>query len=303
MKSVFQKLAALVLVLLLVLSMTGCDKLDYRDAVDLYNARNYKAAAELFYALGDYKDSAALYTRCHYWMAVDLMEAGRYQEALPRFVELSDYEDCAQRVIECIYQMAVAAFDSGDLKNAETYFLQTPDYKQSQEYLRQITWQKFFEELASAGTLQTQQEDKVFRVTADPEANQLVFFVSQEKDMTYRFYDDLTLTLSRDSKFAAFTATSTFTMGFKGSQIGSTQAGTGTVDISKLATDTVLALATYEKTTTDNQGNTSTTEDPAESLMNADMAENLQNLLAAIPGLLADAGITLTLQNIGFSPL
>ena len=64
MKAIFLKLTATFLALLLILSMTGCDNLDYREAVELYNDQNYKAAAEIFYALDDYEDSAELYTRC-----------------------------------------------------------------------------------------------------------------------------------------------------------------------------------------------------------------------------------------------
>ena len=303
MKTNIRKLTAVFLAVLLLLSMTGCDSLDYREAVNLYNAQEYEAAGELFYELGDYEDSKQLYTRCQYWIAVELMEKGIYPEALPRFLKLGDYEDSQARAMECKYQRAIAAFGSGNLNEAETFFLDAPDYKQTPEYLRRITWQKFFDELAAVGTLQTEQEGKLYRLTADAETAQLVFFTSRTKDMDYQFYDDLTLMLSRDSTDAAFTATSTFTMGFKGSQIGSSQVGSGKVDITTVTADTVLVLDTYEKVTTDNLGKTSTTTDPAESLMGGDMAENFSALMSVIPTLLADSGISLTLQDIGFATI
>ena len=128
MKTILRKLTVLVLAFLLMLSMTGCDNLDYREAVKLYNGRDYEAAAEMFYALGDYEDSKQLYTRCQYWMAVELMEQGVYSEALPRFLKLGDYEDSAQRAIECKYQRAIAEFDSGNLSDAENLFLEAPSF-------------------------------------------------------------------------------------------------------------------------------------------------------------------------------
>ena len=128
MKTNIRKLTAVFLAVLLLLSMTGCDSLDYREAVNLYNAQEYEAAGELFYELGDYEDSKQLYTRCQYWIAVELMEKGIYTEALPRFLKLGDYEDSQARAMECKYQRAIAAFDSGNLNEAETFFLDAPDY-------------------------------------------------------------------------------------------------------------------------------------------------------------------------------
>ena len=132
----------------LAFSLTGCEELDYRDAVDLYNAGAYEAAVQKFAALGDFEDSAQLETRCYYWIAMKAMEYGRFDAALEQFLALGDYEDCPERVTECRYQLAVAAFDGGDLETAESYFLQSPDYKQTREYCRQITWQKFFDAIA-----------------------------------------------------------------------------------------------------------------------------------------------------------
>lgn len=303
MKSILHKLTALVLVVLLMLSMTGCDNLDYREAIKLYNAQDYEAAAEIFYELGEYEDSKQLYTRCQYWMAVELMEQGVYSEALPRFLKLGDYEDSQVRAIECKYQRAITELNSGNLSDAENLFLETPDYKQTPEYLRQITWQKFYDQVAAAGTLQTESDGKVYSLRADTETSQLVFFASHSKEMGYQFYDDLTLTLSRDSTEAAFTATSTFTMGFNGNQIGSTQTGSGRADIAALTADPVLTLDTYEKKATDNLGNSSSTTDPAENLMAGDMTKNLSGLLEVIPGLLTEAGISFTLQDIGFAAI
>ena len=127
MKTRFRKCTAgLLLLCTLTYFLTGCDNSDYREAVRLYNNRSYDAAADIFYALGDYADSAELHTRSQYWAAVDLMEQGDYQRALPRFLKLTDYEDAADRVVECKYQLAIAAFDSGSGTTQNVCFWNTP---------------------------------------------------------------------------------------------------------------------------------------------------------------------------------
>ena len=45
---VFRTLVLVLLVCGLLLAMTGCEVLDYRRAIDLYNAGKYEAAGEMF---------------------------------------------------------------------------------------------------------------------------------------------------------------------------------------------------------------------------------------------------------------
>ena len=301
MKNRFIKsFTVLFLVLTLCLSMTGCSKQNYRKAIKLYNKGEYDAAATLFSELGDYENSGELQTLSRYWEAISLMEEGAYSSALPRFLKLGIYEDSEERAIECKYQMAIEAFQTNDYQTAETYFLDQPQYRQTAEYLRRITWQKFFDAITAAGsTLEKEQDGAVLRVTAAAPA-QLTFSVSNTKEMGYGFYDDLTLTLTRDSLEADFTATSAFNMEFLNNQIGSLQTGSGKVNISACSVGTQLTVEEFQMTTTDNLGVTSTSTDPADCLMTDTMADNLSTLLTQIPLLLAEHGIELTLTDIGF---
>lgn len=302
---ILRSAAALMLVCVLMLSMTGCEKLDYRKAIDLYNSGRFDEAAEMFAALGDYENSAEMQTLCRYWEAITLAENGKYAEALPRFFKLGDYEDAPQRVTECTYQIAIAAFDAGNFTDAEIHFMEAPDYRQAPEYLRRIHWQNFFDAVVSAGEegIQTDTSEGMgLQVTAkEGEPDQLIFFVSHTKNMGYAFYDDLTLTLTRDSLDAEFTATSSFTMNYPDGQIGTEQIASGKVDISVCTADTVLKADTFRMTGTDNLGNTINTDDPKEMLMGKDMARNLQNLLTLLPTLLDTFGVPVTLQDIGFA--
>lgn len=309
MKSHFVKRASvLVLLCALLFSLTGCDRLDYRKAVGLYNNRSYDAAAEIFYALGDYKDSAALHMDSQYWAALELAEAGDYSRALPRFLKLAGYENAADWAAECKYQLAIAAFSSGDFDTAKADFLENPDYRQSREYLRRIAWQNLFDAVVAMGSgcegayvLQAESSDRLCVVTADTaQPNRLIFFVSNTRDLGYCFYDDLSLTLTRDQTEATFTCISTFEMDLGVYPIGSRQEASGTVDITTCTGATVLVPEVYEKELTDSQGITVSTTDPDDCRMEDLLAENLAVLLEAVPELLSISGIPLTLADIGF---
>lgn len=302
-KKTLSKLLTLVLILSILLSMTGCEALDYRKAVAQYNAGNFDAAAEIFSALGEYEDSRELVTRSQYWAAISRMEKGNFAEALPRFLKLGDYEDSVQRAAECKYQLAIALFQEGSLSDGEAVFLELGDYKQSAEYLRRIRWQKLYDAVAESGELQREENGKVYCITADAESRRLCFRVSRTKDMGYTFYDDLVLSLSRDSLLAEFTAVSTFSMDFLGAEIGSRQEGAGKFSVSTCTPQTALSFETFHMTVTDNRGNTTSSDDPKESLMKDALAENLEDLLDTIPQLLADTNTELTLTDIGFSAL
>lgn len=307
MKSTFKSFFVILLVCSLTLSMTGCDKLDYRKAIKLYNAGSYEVAADMFYGLEDYEDSKELYTSCQYWIAANLAQQGHYEEALPRFLKLGEYENSAQWVTECKYQLALAAFGEEHFADAQALFLEIPDYQQAKEYLRQISWQTMFDSICALDeAMHAEQNGKSFHIFApldDQDSPRLVFSVEMAEQEDYLYSDFLTITLTRDSTVADFTCGSDFQMEYVDSTIGSSQSGSGRIDITTCTPETVLVLDTFEKAVTDNLGNTTTSADPADSLMTEMLSENLSELLTVIPQLLSDASITLTLNDIGFSAL
>lgn len=299
MRSRFTKTLALILsLLMLMVCMTGCEDLKYREAVQHYNARNYEKAVELFTELGDYEDSAQLHKSCHYWMAMDLMAAGDYSGAWPRFHKLGNFEDSAQRATECKYQMAIAAFDSAQYDTAESFFLEAPDYRQTPEYLRQLNWQKIYSYICTNGEYNGSTylliRDGVDRVVsfmveeADPAS--IYMSATWSKDMGYFFMDELTLCLPRESTDARFVANSSFVMDFAGTQIGTEQTSTGTVALRTYAAGTPLTVDSYSMTGTDNQGNPLESQDVADSSMADAMVENMAAILEAFPILLAETG-------------
>ena len=311
MISHFRKLIALPLVLLLTFSLSSCESLRYRDAIDRYNDGNFDAAIEMFYELGDYEDSAELFTRSHYMAAITRMEAGNYEEALPRFIKLGDYEDCPQRVTECRYQLAIAAFEQGDYPQAESEFLEFTDYRKSAEYLRQINWMKFYNYICESGSdaggcfvISTQQDQRTVNVMVDSAApNQITLNASWEKDMGYVFRDELAINFTLDSFTANFTADSIFTMDFNGQAIGSTQTAAGQFSITTCTADMTLVPETFSMTVTDNQGKVTNSTDLADATMLEEMQANYAAIMALFPQIFADSDLGLTPADIGFAAL
>ena len=306
----FKSIITLMLIGVLAFSLTGCDSLDYREAVQLYNAGLFEEAAQLFAAIPEYEDSAQLETRCYYRLALNTMEAENYESALAQFESLGNYEDVPARITECKYQLALAAFEGGDLQTAESYFADTPDYRQTPEYSRRITWQKFFDAIAektpgeAESILEKETDGGTVRVIArSADTQELIFSVSTVKDMGFIFADDFSIRFTRDSLLADFAAESSFSMDFGGGQIGSRQTGGGTLDIAACTAEMPLVLESFGLTVTDNQGQSSTSTDPADSLMAEAMAKNLATLLDTVPEMLTEAEIPLTLADIGFSSL
>ena len=303
MKTRFMKAVTTVVILcLLAVSMTGCEDLDYRDAIDLYNSGNYVKAAEMFAMLGDFEDSARMETLCHYWIAVDTMQSGDYTAAIPLLEAMNGYEDTAARITECQYQLALQSFEQGDLEAAESYFLLAPEYRQAPEYLRKITWQKFFDAVVET-PLHAETDGKVYTLAANVATNQLEFYTGTRVDKGYTFHNDLKLIVSRDTMIADFIATDAFAMDFNDGTIGAQQTMTGRVDITTCTAETVPLIDSFEKTVNDNQGGTTTSTDPADSLMTDEMLANFQDLMTVIPEMIAEADFGLTLHDIGFSAM
>lgn len=300
-----KKLLALLLVCLLLLSLTGCDKLDYHKAVDLYNRQKYDAAAEAFALLDGYEDSGKMITLSNYWAAIELMEDGKFSEALPRFLKLGDYEDSALRVTECTYQIALAEFEAGNFRDAQNYFQDVADYKQSQEYLRRINWQALYEAIGEHPIVREQdgKHCSIYPLQDSDHSPKLILSIEMSENKEQRYADFLTITLTRDSTIADFICGSDFQMEYVDSLIGSSQSGFGKLDITTCNPNTALTLETFEKTVVDNLGQTTTSTDPADSLMDDMVAENFRDLMTVIPQLLLDVGIDISLQDIGFYAL
>lgn len=113
-----KKIWTLLLVIVMLAVLTGCDSADYQKAVSLYESGEYAEAMALFEQLGEYQDAADRATDCNYRIATALQEAGKYQEAMEIFEALGDYEDCVERNIDCVCLLAEEYAQSGKMTEA-----------------------------------------------------------------------------------------------------------------------------------------------------------------------------------------
>ena len=132
-----KRFLCILLVLVMALSLTGCAAKDYKNAVKTMEAGDYAAAAELFRALSDHKDSAALAQRCDYLLASEWMDEDKLADASAAFKALGEYEDSAALAQQCDYKLAVALFDAEDYAGAIAAFEALGDYEDSADYIIQ----------------------------------------------------------------------------------------------------------------------------------------------------------------------
>lgn len=87
-----------VCILMLGTLLTGCKSDDYKEACELLEAEDYKAAKEILDELGNYKDSSKLAKECDYQIAYDLLNNGDFDEAVAIFESIRDYKDVSETI-------------------------------------------------------------------------------------------------------------------------------------------------------------------------------------------------------------
>lgn len=99
-KSSLKRVGSLILCMIMAAALCGCEKLDYMEAVKLYEAGGYEGAKAAFEELGEYEDSAEYAAKAgvilDYDKAIELYAKGRYAEAKKIFAALGTYENSAE---------------------------------------------------------------------------------------------------------------------------------------------------------------------------------------------------------------
>ena len=92
-----KKHALLLLFVAILFGLAGCKSSDYKDAIALYEAKQYEDARSLFHTLGDYKDSLDYAEKCNmgldYQKAERCLETGDYKNAAYLLARLGDFEN------------------------------------------------------------------------------------------------------------------------------------------------------------------------------------------------------------------
>lgn len=160
-----KKTIALILVLLLALSLTGCKSSDYKEAMSYYADGKYEAACELFKKLGNYEDSIEMVNRCIYAMAEEKLETKQYSEAADLFESLGDYEDSSEMVKECNYQLAHLLIAAKEYDKAREIFGELGDYQDSATYFQSMKWHIFANYISEQGSVVIKNDNPEYTVT------------------------------------------------------------------------------------------------------------------------------------------
>lgn len=135
-----KRIVALLLSLVMLGMLVGCDSSDYKKAISLYESGDYKAAVGIFVELGDYEDSVGMATKCNYQIAKQNYENKEYTEAIEQFEALAGYEDSADLLMQCRYEYAKILFDDSKYTDARNQFQKLEQTEEVNQYLRLSAW-------------------------------------------------------------------------------------------------------------------------------------------------------------------
>lgn len=109
-----KKILTAFLALVMALAFCGCNLTNYKTATELLDSGEFEAAREMFAALGDYEDSAAMITECDYQQAIALLKSGEFETAREMFLALGDYKDSKKLSVNAAWGMLHAYVQAQD---------------------------------------------------------------------------------------------------------------------------------------------------------------------------------------------
>lgn len=117
-------------------------KAQYEYAGSLASQEKYIEAMEIYTTLEDYEDSSAKFTASKYSYANYLLANGEYDVAIAQFTELGEYEDSAAKITECTYKKGEALLNAGSYDEAITVLDTVKDYGEAANLIKECFYQK-----------------------------------------------------------------------------------------------------------------------------------------------------------------
>lgn len=136
-----KKLLAIIMILTLLFSITGCSVIDYKTASKMMSEGKYTEAEEILSTMTDYKDSSDLLKECQFKHAEQLVDDDRYVEARKILDKLGDYDGKAELIKECDYFDANSAMMSKNYEQAIELFSKLGNYKNAEAYINECNYQ------------------------------------------------------------------------------------------------------------------------------------------------------------------
>lgn len=123
----------IIVVLVLMLVLTGCDSQDYSSANELFENGKYAEALTIYEALGNYENAPEQALECKYQLAQNLQTEKELSAAIAAYTELGSYKDSAEMAKSCEYELACSLQQQGDYDGALEHFIKLADYNDSNE--------------------------------------------------------------------------------------------------------------------------------------------------------------------------
>ena len=270
-----KRILSILLICALLLALAGCAPMDYKKAQNMMRNGEYNAAAEIFEALGEYKDSAELLMQCRKGAADQLMENGQYVQAAEAYLALGNYGNSAGLYKKArFYQFWQYVLDNGEALDDGSKVLSTT---------------------FNSKTVLVNAEE------ARPGA--LYLYLHQTKNfsaLNVTFTYDLILDVSCDSDNAELTSEHGMVLKIGSSTGTNDSTYQGHFSMSSFTRSSRITLTSYNKVGVDVYGKTTTSNDIDEAPVE-DLHTHLYDLLDGVKQILDTTNTGVTFQELGFA--
>ena len=293
-----KRMLAVLILLGLCISMTGCALLDYHKANTLYKEEQYTQAQALYQSLGDFADCADMARLCgqkaDYAAATEYRAAGDYAQAAAIYDELGMYADSPLQAVLCRYEGGQACIAAGDYEEAIRLLEPLGGYENSADLANLARW--YWLGMEPHTKVLEESADRCHGISVEPVQEGVLQILLEDKGLLLGlpYETKLTLTLERNVPEADYTLCYTTTNVSTITEIAS-----GTAQLRAFSEG--LPVGSFVRIVTDMEGNETISNDTADAIMmQAVMAEVVANITENLPVLLAESGVDITMTDLGF---
>lgn len=265
-----KRIIAVLLVVTMVFLLAGCDSMDYKEAMELYDAGRYSAAEAIFLELEDYEDSAEMAKRCRYMMAKDLYREGDYKGAAAMFSQLGRFEDSKEMARKANFQIA------------REFVLDNGEYIDG----------GYMATYAYGGAI-------VGLVAYEDDEDTLLLVHYTETNILAEFTYTTSIILDCTSDEAGLEAEHDMFMYYSGSYASSDWEYEGNFSVSQFTRDSRITLTDYYEYSVNIYGYV-TTEDDVDEAPVEDLHTHIYDLIDGINSYLESENTGITVQDLGF---
>lgn len=285
---------------LVVILLSGCESSDYKKAVSLFENQEYNLAYEMFVALEDYEDSAAMAVECEYQIALKSLEAGAYEDAYSQFEQLDGYSDSDEMMLKCKYLMGLACIDDGDYLKARDYLKEATNYEDSEEILKELPSKILIHYLEKKQKLIYENPDPKYTVTmyAVDDRTIVMDYLTSTVNSSTELEQNVTMKLVLGEPHAAVTGSSYMSITFIGKSESKERVG-GTLDIQLYRYGDELVWDDYDFEGHDIYGQP--LDYQVSGMLHVASNAPLERIVSGVAAILEEHDLGITLADIGFA--